>query len=84
MVMYRNCVGAYFVLCAYNIMVDNWGKTKVKHPIIERGGELFKVCSRCNLEQSITNFNKRGRYSPHYQVWCKCCMAGLDVHKKRL
>lgn len=44
----------------------------------------MKVCSKCGVEKSYTEFNKRASSKDGYNVWCKPCKKQYDLeyHEK--
>jgi len=37
-----------------------------------------KVCSKCNIEQNISNFNIKNKKKNIFMPWCKECIKGYD------
>lgn len=50
-----------------------FGRIKPKHPITEKNGVKYKVCSRCEQDLPIESFDKRSKYETRRLSICRDC-----------
>jgi hypothetical protein len=58
---------------------------RVKKKVIENGNETIKkVCSKCGLDKSLSEFNRDNRLENGYRAQCKSCRKEIRDTKNRI